>query len=92
MSARRFITLNLVSPEWIAERREVIGREGFALRAAPIAARIEIKTQRPEPAAPPNTWIALTLPGGALEFLRLADRDAVLRQLTGERLNDSNCE
>lgn len=85
MSARPFVTLDLVSPEWLAERREVIVREGFALRAAPIAARIEIKTQRAEPATPPNTWVALTLPGGSLDFLKLADRDAVLRQLTGEQ-------
>ena len=84
MSAQRFVTLDLITPEWIAERREVIVREGFALRAPPIAARIEIKTQRPEPASPPNTWVALTLPGGALDFLSLADRDQVLRQLNGE--------
>ena len=78
------ITLDQITPEWIAVRREVIVREGRALMAAPIAAQILVKTQWEWEGAPPNTWLPLTLPGGATSFLNLADRDAVLRQLTGE--------
>ena len=62
---------------WIAERREVIVREGYALRAG-AAATIEIKSLTT------NEWLYLALPDKATAFTSEADHDVVLAQLTGE--------
>lgn len=72
------ITLAEISAEWLAARREVIVRDGYALRAG-AAGSIEIKSLTT------NEWLRLALPGdtGAVvsTFATVADRDAVLRQL-----------
>lgn len=65
------------SPEWIAERRAIIVRDGYALRAGSACA-IEIKSLTT------NEWFRLTLPGGALAFTTEPGRDAVLALLQGE--------
>ncbi len=78
MKTLPYLTRADVPTDWIEERRVLIARDGFALRAGPLG-RIEIKTQRPAPTV--NTWVTLTLPGGALGFVKDADRDAVLRLL-----------
>ena len=62
---------------WIAERREVIAREGYALRAG-AGACIEIKSLTS------NEWLRLALLDKTTAFTTEADRDAVLAQLTGE--------
>lgn len=88
------IALSSFPEGWAAERRAVIAREGFALRAASVlispphelppryAEMIEIKSLKT------NEWLRLALPSDAAEvvavFATAADRNAVLRQLTGE--------
>ncbi len=72
------IALDQISPEWIADRREIIVRDGYATRAGE-GASIEIKSLRT------NEWLYLVLPGGARDFVCEATRDAVLRQLLGEK-------
>lgn len=62
---------------WIAERREIVQREGYALRAS-AGASIEIKSLTT------NEWLRLALPEKAPSFATAAERDAVLAQLTGE--------
>jgi hypothetical protein len=71
------ITRALLPEGWIAERREVIQREGYALRAG-AGASIEIKSLTT------NEWLRLALPDKAPAFTTEAERDAVLAQLTGE--------
>ncbi len=78
MTAPAPIALDQVTPQWIEERREIVVRDGFALRAGAPRRTIEIKSLRT------NEWCVLTLPGGAFEFVELADRDAVLARLQGE--------
>jgi hypothetical protein len=62
---------------WIEERREVIQREGYALRAGD-GATIEIKSLTN------NEWLRLALPDKATAFTTEAERDVVLELLTGE--------
>lgn len=69
------IALDQVPPEWVAERRAVVVRDGFALRAGSARPTIEVKSLTT------NEWCLLTLPGGAREFVDVGDRDTVLRQL-----------
>lgn len=73
------VTLEQIPPEWIAERREIVVRDGFALRAAlgPVGFTIEVKS------LVTNQWMRLALPGNATEFAVEAERDAVLRALEG---------
>lgn len=80
LSAATMIAPNAIAaaqlPEgWIAERRELIVRDGYATRAGENACTIEIKSLTT------NEWLLLMLPGGALSFTTAEDRDAVLRQL-----------
>lgn len=72
------VTLDQLPVDWVALRREIIVREGLALRPGPMRATIEVKSLTT------NEWCLLTLPGGAEEFQHLADRDQVLRRLQGE--------
>jgi hypothetical protein len=62
---------------WIEERREVIQREGYALRAGE-GATIEIKSLTT------NEWLRLALLDKATAFTTEAERDVVLELLTGE--------
>lgn len=81
------ITIELITPEWIELRREIIAREGHAVRAGEVGVgqagpyTIELKSLRT------NEWGRIMLPGGATAFTSAADRDAVLRQLQGESSN-----
>ena len=88
MTANRVppITAADVSPAWIATRREVIVRDGHALRAGAGCA-IEIKSLTT------NEWHWLTLPGGAIAFTTDADRDAALAKLqeTTDHLKAKPC-
>lgn len=77
MSAVPPITLDQITPEWVAERRAIIERDGHATRAGK-GARIEIKSLTT------NQWYWLVLPGGASAFTTETARDAVLEQLTGK--------
>lgn len=63
-------------PDWIPLRREIIVRDGVAVRAG-AGASIEVKSLTT------NEWCRLTLHGGAQAFVTFADRDAVLAQLQG---------
>ncbi len=79
------ITVEQITPEWIALRREVIVRDGYAVRAGEVGVdlsgepfTIELKSLTT------NQWGAIVLPGGAIAFTTAADRDAVLRKLQGE--------
>lgn len=67
-----------VSADWIARRREMIAREGVAVRAGTCKAgfTIESKSQRT------NEWHPLGWLGGAICFATSAERDEVLAGLT----------
>jgi len=72
------VTLPEISPEWIAERRELIAREGRAVRGATTLAggfTIEVKSLRT------NTWHPLGWHHGAICFATQGERDQVLKQL-----------
>lgn len=62
-----------ITPEWIAERREIIHRDGYAVRAG--RGTIEVKSLHT------NEWLVLQLPHNARCFADDADRAAVLTQL-----------
>lgn len=86
-------TLPTPEPEdvtaWIASRRAIIARDGYAIRAGvgPRGFTIEVKSLTPSEqlaAVDPlrtNVWCIMGLPEGASEFHRAADRDAVLNRL-----------
>jgi hypothetical protein len=61
--------------EWIALRREIVTREGRAVRAG-AGNSIDVATLRPG-----DAWATLTLPNEATQFTTAAERDAVLLQL-----------
>lgn len=63
---------------WIEERREVIQREGYALRAG-AGATIEIKSLHT------NEWLRLPLPDKAPAFTTEAERDGVMGELQGQK-------
>lgn len=63
--------------QWVAERRAIILRDGHAVRGG-AGPWIEVQTING-----PRKWCTLTLPGNALVFATIADRDQVLRQLWG---------
>lgn len=76
------VTVADVSDSWIQERREIIVREGYALRPG-LDLTIEVKSLTT------NEWLPLTLPGDTIRFVSSAERDAVLRRLQGnEKLTD----
>ena len=62
---------------WIAQRRAIMFRDGHAVRGG-AGPWIEVQTINE-----PKQWCTLTLPGGALVFASVADRDAVLSKLWG---------
>jgi hypothetical protein len=70
------ITRDQLPDGWIAERREVIARESYALRAG-AGACIEIKSLTT------NEWLRLALLDKATAFASETDRDVVLAQLQG---------
>ena len=80
------IALDQVPAEWIELRREIIQRDGYALRAGD-GNSIEVKSLTPREQMAErdplrtNAWCPLALPGGAVNFRTAEDRDAVLSQL-----------
>lgn len=80
------VGLEEIAPEWIEERREIVAREGRALRPGR-GASIEIKSLTPHEqlaAHDPlwlNDWLLLALPGGATECRTPAERDTLLARL-----------
>jgi hypothetical protein len=64
-----------IPPEWIELRREIIAREGCAVRPGHDAT-IEVQSINT------GAFLALMLPGGGTRFVTRADRDAILTALT----------
>jgi hypothetical protein len=79
MSRIEVVTVTQIPDEWITDRRTIVERDGFALRAARAQRgyAIEIKS------LVTNQWMHLALPGNATEFAEESVRDAVLKRLTG---------
>lgn len=71
------VTADQFTREWIAERREIVEREGYALRAGPARLTIEVKSLIT------NEWCVLRLPGDLEDFAEALTRDAVLLELQG---------
>jgi hypothetical protein len=71
------VTFAELAPEWFAERREIVQRDGYALRGAPCAGghTIEVKSLTT------NEWQPLGWHAGALCFATAAERDAALGKL-----------
>lgn len=66
------------TPEWLRLRREIVLRDGHALRlAAAPALRIEVQDINR------GTWHPLTLPGDVLDFDAEATRDEIYNTLVG---------
>lgn len=72
-------TADDVPAKWIAQVREIIQRDGQALRAGFPACTIEAQNINH-----PEAWQPLNLPANTAVFATEADRDAVLRALWGE--------
>ncbi len=70
---KRVATVEDVSPEWIAQVREIIARDGHKLRPG-FPACIDVKG--------PTGWQPLLLPTNGIEFTGRRDRDEILRRLT----------
>jgi hypothetical protein len=70
------VSLASFPENWISDRREVILRDGYAVRAGN-GASIEIKSLTT------NEWMRLALPGGATAFTSIAERNRVLGELNG---------
>lgn len=62
---------------WIAQRREIIERDGHAIRAG---AGLWIELQHHDS---PEVWKPINTPTGGQLYATAADRDAVLRRLWG---------
>ena len=67
-----------ITPEWIAERRAIILRDGHAVRASVHFPVIEVQSIND-----PELWIALCLPGNTPLFATNFDRDTILFKLWG---------
>lgn len=65
-----------LTPEWIAQVREIIRRDGHAIRAGQHAHTIEV--QHPNR---PEVWQPLNLQTNTSLFATAEDRDAVINQL-----------
>ena len=81
MKAPDPITHDIVPPEWIAERREIITRDRYAVRGGLVGVDLAGQPFKIEVQARSGEWLLLTLPGGSTTFTTAADRDAVLRDL-----------
>jgi hypothetical protein len=76
-----FITVTLaeVAPEWIPLRREIIAREGYAVRGGGCASGFTIEVK----SLTTNEWQPCGWHHGAACFATEAERDEVLRQIMG---------
>ena len=63
-----------LTAEWLEERREVIARDGYALREGP-AFTVEIKSLTN------NRWLTLPLPGKAVGFVNVEELRLALAAL-----------
>ncbi len=70
---KRVATLEDFTPEWIANVRDIIARDGHKLRAG-FPACIEVRG--------PRDWQPLMLITNGIEFTGKRDRDEILRRLT----------
>lgn len=66
------------TPAWLHMRREIVLRDGHAIRVSHSTKGIEVQ------AINTGTWHPLTLPGGTTQFDSSDDLIAVFRMLTGE--------
>lgn len=79
-------TAAMCNDAWVAERRTIIRRDGYPVRAG-VGNTIELKTLTPREKLAEwdplriNAWAALMLPGGTGQFATAEDRDAVLQRL-----------
>lgn len=64
-----------IPPEWTDMIREIVQRDGAAIRAAGTSPVIEVKSLRT------NQWLPLMLPGGGLAFTNYDERNLVLRRI-----------
>ncbi len=71
------ISLDALPEGWLDMVREIIVRDGNAMRGSTTMLAVEIKSLRT------NEWMPLCLPGGGVLFVSLEDRDAVVRKLEG---------
>lgn len=86
------VTAAECNADWIKVRREIIHREGYAMRAG-ANNTIELKSLTPfeqlaawDPLRI-NQWVPIALPNEAIVFASAADRDAVLQQLIAPSLS-----
>lgn len=77
MTEKHTLAASEVPPEWCAVVREIVQREGRAMRGPADRAVIESRCLRT------NVWRPLLLFSSATHFTTIADRDAVLKQITG---------
>ncbi len=73
--SKNAITAEAVPDEWIAVVRELIQREGRALRGPVDRPTIEVKSLHT------NRWSPVMLFSSAMAFETIADRDAVLAKI-----------
>ncbi len=71
------VTADSIKSEWVDVVRELVDRQGRALRGLPGRRYIEVKSLRD------NLWSPLGLPDGGFEFTSEAERDLFLQRLTG---------
>lgn len=76
MNEKPPITAASVPDEWISDVREILVRDGQAIRAGD-GPSIEAKSLRT------NKWGRLMLPGSGTTFTDVAERDVVLAKLDG---------
>ncbi|MBL9187892.1 MAG: hypothetical protein JNK23_10460 [Opitutaceae bacterium] len=77
MTTHAPIALDTLPPEWLAERRAIIAREGVAVRAG-AGPWIEVQSINT------GAWLRLALPERATVFASTAERDEALAALVGE--------
>lgn len=69
------VTAAEIPEEWPEVVREIVLRQGNAVRPNPVKPVIEIKSLTT------NQWCMLTLPGGGTEFISFEDRNSVMERI-----------
>lgn len=72
------VSLSQIPEGWAEMVREIIVRDGNALRASPITPSIEVKSLIT------NKWHPLGLPGGGTTFVSYGDRNFMFHKLQGK--------
>lgn len=75
MTKKATITADVVPDDWVAVVRELVQREGRALRGPVDRPAIEVKSLTT------NKWGPVMLFSSVMEFETIADRDAVLTKI-----------